>query len=127
MKTPELITDPAAWQARCLADRDGGARIALVPTMGYLHDGHVSLLREARRRAGPGGLARATIFGNPTQFGAGEAIRGAIAAYADEVRAATFPDDAHSFHSSAVRLVPVQQHDDEHDEEPSGGVMGAPV
>jgi pantoate--beta-alanine ligase len=69
---PELVTDPAAWQARCRADREGGRRIALVPTMGYLHDGHGSLLREARRLAGPGGLALATIFVNPTQFGPAE-------------------------------------------------------
>lgn len=37
--------------------------------MGYLHDGHLSLMREARRRAGADGLALATIFVNPTQFG----------------------------------------------------------
>jgi pantoate--beta-alanine ligase len=72
VKTPELVTDPAEWQARCLADRDAGRRIALVPTMGYLHDGHRSLLKEARRRAGEGGRAVASIFVNPTQFGPGE-------------------------------------------------------
>jgi pantoate--beta-alanine ligase len=73
--TPELLTDPAAWQGRCLAARDAGTRIALVPTMGYLHEGHASLLREARRRAdenGRRGLALASIFVNPTQFGPGE-------------------------------------------------------
>ncbi len=75
MPAPQLFTDPAAWQARCGEARDSGLRLALVPTMGFLHDGHRSLLREARRRAdlgGQRGLALATIFVNPTQFGPGE-------------------------------------------------------
>jgi pantoate--beta-alanine ligase len=72
MADPELIRDPAVWQARCLEARRSGRRLALVPTMGFLHQGHLSLLREARARAGPEGLALATIFVNPTQFGPGE-------------------------------------------------------
>ncbi len=75
MAVPELIRDPVAWQRRCVAERDAGMRIALVPTMGYLHEGHLSLMREARRRADAGprpGLSLATIFVNPSQFGPNE-------------------------------------------------------
>jgi 3-methyl-2-oxobutanoate hydroxymethyltransferase len=55
----------------------------------------------------------------------GQSVKGAVSAYVGEVKARTFPDDAHSFHSSPVRLVPAAQ--DEDREEPQGGVMGAPV
>ncbi|HET7824328.1 MAG TPA: 3-methyl-2-oxobutanoate hydroxymethyltransferase [Anaeromyxobacter sp.] len=55
----------------------------------------------------------------------GQSVKGAVSAYVGEVKARTFPDDAHSFHSSPVRLVPAAQDDDR--EEPQGGVMGAPV
>lgn len=56
--------------------RDGlpsGQRVAMVPTMGYLHDGHVSLLAEARRLVPRSeGQLVLTIFVNPTQFGPSE-------------------------------------------------------
>lgn len=42
--------------------------IGLVPTMGYLHDGHLNLVREARRRVGKAGRVVVSIYVNPTQF-----------------------------------------------------------
>ena len=48
--------------------RRSGARVALVPTMGYLHAGHVSLVRRARKMAGPKGHVVVSIYVNPTQF-----------------------------------------------------------
>jgi pantoate--beta-alanine ligase len=49
--------------------RSKGLRIGFVPTMGYLHDGHLSLVRRARQAAGPRGKVVVSIYVNPTQFG----------------------------------------------------------
>lgn len=65
----EVIRAPAAMRARAERLRRDGLRIAVVPTMGYLHDGHLALLRAARAAAD---VVVLTIFVNPTQFGPGE-------------------------------------------------------
>lgn len=55
--------------APALAELKRNGTLALVPTMGALHDGHMALIEEARRRADK---VAGTIFVNPMQFGAGE-------------------------------------------------------
>ncbi len=66
MKIIESIDE---MQQISLSFRARGKTIALVPTMGFFHEGHASLMREGRRRAE---LLVTSIFVNPAQFGVGE-------------------------------------------------------
>jgi pantoate--beta-alanine ligase len=58
-----------AFRAALDAERAAGRTVGLVPTMGYLHEGHVSLMRRAAAECD---VVAATIFVNPLQFAAHE-------------------------------------------------------
>ena len=65
----EIITTVKEMKKLSYQARKMGRTIAFVPTMGFFHEGHLSLMREGRKR---GDLLVVSLFVNPTQFGPSE-------------------------------------------------------
>ncbi|MBR2066372.1 MAG: pantoate--beta-alanine ligase, partial [Kiritimatiellae bacterium] len=66
----KIFRNPAGMQKWAKARRRAGAKIALVPTMGYLHEGHLSLIAKAKARGADEIVV--SVFVNPVQFGPNE-------------------------------------------------------
>jgi pantoate--beta-alanine ligase len=113
MSNPILVKTPEEARAACDAARARGERVGLVPTMGALHEGHLALVREARRHAE---FVMCSIFVNPTQFGPNEdfaryprdlasdmaKLEGASAVFAPDVSAMYPPGDETRVHVGAL-------------------------
>lgn len=65
----QIISEIKILQEWCRTQKLQGKTIGLVPTMGYLHEGHLSLVREARKQCD---IVVVSVFVNPIQFGVGE-------------------------------------------------------
>ncbi len=65
----QIVTPVAAMQRLAKKWQRAGIKIGLVPTMGYLHAGHLSLVKRARKLVGKNGKVAVSIYVNPTQFG----------------------------------------------------------
>src|SRR5213076_1899238 len=63
-----IVTSVSTMQRVALRWKRRGTSIGFVPTMGYLHEGHISLVKQARQSVGKRGVVVVSIYVNPAQF-----------------------------------------------------------
>jgi pantoate--beta-alanine ligase len=103
-----LITETIADTRQAVADaRRAGRSVGLVPTMGALHAGHVSLIRAARAETG---FVAVSIFVNPTQFGPHEDLDRYPRPFARDVQICTDEKVDLIFHPEPGTLYPPDYH-----------------
>jgi pantoate--beta-alanine ligase len=101
--SPSIVSTASEARSVCDGARRRGARVAFVPTMGALHDGHLALVREARRRAE---FVTVSIFVNPAQFGPGEDFERYPRNLEDDLRRLDLQDDSCVFAPSVSEMYP---------------------
>jgi pantoate--beta-alanine ligase len=109
-----IIKSIAEMQAICRELRMKGSMLGLIPTMGALHEGHLSLVRRARAECG---VVAASIFVNPLQFGPGEDFTRYPRAFeedcslleAEGVGILFTPDATEMYRSGAVTTITVSE------------------
>lgn len=103
----QVTTSVRSTQRQAMRWKSGGIRIGFVPTMGYLHAGHMGLVERARQEVGSQGKVVVSIFVNPTQFGPKEDL----AKYPRDLRR-----DKQLCRAAGVDLVFVPQAEDMYDQ-----------
>jgi pantoate--beta-alanine ligase len=116
------IARVAGLRWACEEARRGGRRVGLVPTMGYLHDGHRSLMRAARANTD---FVVVTIFVNPLQFGAGEDLDAYPRDLAGDATTAGAEGVDVLFTPSVAEMYPEPTKTTVHVDDLTGGLCGA--
>ena len=117
-QTISVVREIPELRTAVSAAKSAGREVALVPTMGALHAGHLSLIHQTRKVVGAEGLVVVTIFVNPTQFGPNEDLdayprelesdlakcqeAGADLVFTPAVEAMYHPDQSVSVHESKL-------------------------
>lgn len=99
----EILTETGMMSAWSRAQKSGGASVALVPTMGALHSGHLELVRHAARHAD---LVVVSIFVNPLQFGPGEDLAHYPRRFDEDLAKLEGVNPAAVFHPSVEAMYP---------------------